>query len=115
MYLEVCTPSTCKACAVIHKCKLRKNKAGWFGVGCVCVWWWCGGICYVINLLNVCHFLHCRVFGHFEKPLFLELCRNVETKFIPAGAYLFKRGQPDDCIFVVQSGRLVVFITEPVS
>ena len=55
------------------------------------------------------------MFGHFEKPLFLELCRNVETKFIPAGAYLFKRGQPDDCIFVVQSGRLVVFITEPVS
>ncbi|XP_038063814.1 patatin-like phospholipase domain-containing protein 7 isoform X2 [Patiria miniata] len=54
-----------------------------------------------------------RVFGHFEQPLFLELCRSVETKFVPAGAFLFRRGQPDDSIFVVQSGRLCVFITEP--
>jgi lysophospholipid hydrolase len=54
-----------------------------------------------------------RVFGHFEQPLFLELCRSVETKFVPAGAFLFRRGQPDDSIFVVQSGRLLVYITEP--
>ncbi|XP_022085231.1 neuropathy target esterase-like isoform X1 [Acanthaster planci] len=54
-----------------------------------------------------------RVFGHFEQPLFLELCRSVETKFVPAGAFLFRRGQPDDSIFVVQCGRLCVFITEP--
>eukprot|EP00057_Strongylocentrotus_purpuratus_P020270 XP_011674744.1 PREDICTED: patatin-like phospholipase domain-containing protein 7 [Strongylocentrotus purpuratus] len=54
-----------------------------------------------------------RVFGHFERPLFLELSRSVESKFLPAGAYLFQRGQPDDSIFVVQCGRLVVYITEP--
>ncbi|XP_071947843.1 patatin-like phospholipase domain-containing protein 7 [Antedon mediterranea] len=54
-----------------------------------------------------------RVFGHFEKPLFLELCRSVESKFIPAGASLFRRGQSDDSIYVVQSGRLKVYITEP--
>ncbi|XP_072177075.1 patatin-like phospholipase domain-containing protein 7 [Diadema setosum] len=54
-----------------------------------------------------------RVFGHFERPLFLELSRSVESKFLPAGAYLFQRGQADDSIFVVQSGRLVVYITEP--
>ncbi|XP_063966189.1 patatin-like phospholipase domain-containing protein 7 [Lytechinus pictus] len=54
-----------------------------------------------------------RVFGHFERPLFLELSRSVESKFLPAGAYLFQRGQPDDSIFVVQCGRLLVYITEP--
>ncbi|XP_033114501.1 patatin-like phospholipase domain-containing protein 7 isoform X2 [Anneissia japonica] len=54
-----------------------------------------------------------RVFGHFEKPLFLELCRSVESKFVPAGASLFRRGQSDDSIYVVQSGRLKVYITEP--
>ncbi|XP_077986845.1 patatin-like phospholipase domain-containing protein 7 isoform X2 [Glandiceps talaboti] len=54
-----------------------------------------------------------RVFGHFEKPLFLELCRHMETKFVPAGAFLFRKGQIDDSIYVVQSGQLSVFITEP--
>ncbi|XP_006818777.1 patatin-like phospholipase domain-containing protein 7 [Saccoglossus kowalevskii] len=53
-----------------------------------------------------------RVFGHFEKPLFLELCRHMETKFIMAGSYLFRKGQPDDSIYVVQSGKLSVYISE---
>ncbi|XP_074654030.1 patatin-like phospholipase domain-containing protein 6 [Tubulanus polymorphus] len=53
-----------------------------------------------------------RVFGHFEKPLFLELCRFVESKFIPAGSLMFRVGEPDDSIFVVQSGKINVFITE---
>ena len=34
-----------------------------------------------------------RVFGHFEKPLFMELCKHVETKFVPSGAILFRPGQ----------------------
>jgi len=55
------------------------------------------------------------VFGHFEKPLFLELCRHMETKFVPAGSYLFKVGDQDDCIYVVQSGKINVYITEGVS
>ncbi|XP_070581967.1 patatin-like phospholipase domain-containing protein 7 [Ptychodera flava] len=54
-----------------------------------------------------------RVFGHFEKPLFLELCRHMETKFIPAGAFVFRKGQLDDSVYVVQNGQLSVFITEP--
>ena len=37
--------------------------------------------------------LPCRVFGHFEKPLFFELCKYIETKFVPANALLFRPGQ----------------------
>ncbi|XP_065179581.1 patatin-like phospholipase domain-containing protein 7 [Sycon ciliatum] len=54
-----------------------------------------------------------RVFGHFEKPLFLELCKHLETCFLPAGATLFRVGQLDDSIYVVQSGKLHVVITDP--
>jgi lysophospholipid hydrolase len=53
-----------------------------------------------------------RVFGHFEKPLFMQLCKHVETKFVPAGAILFRPGQVDDSIYVVQNGKLNVFLVE---
>ncbi|CAH1271611.1 PNPLA7 [Branchiostoma lanceolatum] len=53
-----------------------------------------------------------RVFGHFEKPMFLELCRHMETMSINEGDLLFKVGQPDDSIFVVVQGKLTVYITE---
>ncbi|XP_078685260.1 patatin-like phospholipase domain-containing protein 7 isoform X2 [Branchiostoma floridae x Branchiostoma belcheri] len=53
-----------------------------------------------------------RVFGHFEKPMFLELCRHMETISINEGDMLFKVGQPDDSIFVVVQGKLTVYITE---
>ncbi|XP_019852919.1 PREDICTED: patatin-like phospholipase domain-containing protein 7 isoform X2 [Amphimedon queenslandica] len=53
-----------------------------------------------------------RVFGHFEKPLFMELCKHVETKFVPSGAILFRPGQVDDSIYVVQNGKLHVFLIE---
>ncbi|XP_078605006.1 patatin-like phospholipase domain-containing protein 7 isoform X17 [Branchiostoma floridae x Branchiostoma japonicum] len=53
-----------------------------------------------------------RVFGHFEKPMFLELCRHMETMSINEGDMLFKVGQPDDSIFVVVQGKLTVYITE---
>ena len=33
------------------------------------------------------------MFGHFEKPLFFELCKYIETKFVPANALLFRPGQ----------------------
>eukprot|EP00058_Branchiostoma_floridae_P004071 XP_002589559.1 hypothetical protein BRAFLDRAFT_81516 [Branchiostoma floridae] len=52
------------------------------------------------------------VFGHFEKPMFLELCRHMETMSINEGDMLFKVGQPDDSIFVVVQGKLTVYITE---
>ena len=55
-----------------------------------------------------------RAFGHFEKPLFIELCKHVETKFVPSGAILFRPGQVDDSIYVVRNGRLKVCIVEQV-
>lgn len=33
-----------------------------------------------------------RVFGQFEKPVFLKLCKRTETMNVPAGSYLFKIG-----------------------
>ena len=59
-------------------------------------------------------FLLDRVFGHFEKPLFLELCKHMEAKNVPAGGSLFKIGDEDNCIYVVQSGKMNVYITEGV-
>ena len=53
-----------------------------------------------------------RVFGHLEKPLFLELCKHMETKNVAAGKHLFRVGDLDDSIFVVQSGKLNVFVRE---
>ncbi|CAL1533982.1 unnamed protein product [Lymnaea stagnalis] len=53
-----------------------------------------------------------RVFGHLEKPFFLELCRYMETITLRAGHFLFKVGDPDDSIYVVQDGLLEVYITD---
>ncbi|XP_071037589.1 neuropathy target esterase sws [Parasteatoda tepidariorum] len=53
-----------------------------------------------------------RVFGSFEKPLFLQLCKHIETLHVPSGNLLFSIGEPDDSIYVVQSGKLVVYLTE---
>ncbi|KAJ9601496.1 hypothetical protein L9F63_000335, partial [Diploptera punctata] len=52
-----------------------------------------------------------RVFGHFEKPVFLKLCKHTEIMNLPAGAYLFKIGDPDENVYVIQSGKVNVFIT----
>ncbi|XP_042227103.1 patatin-like phospholipase domain-containing protein 6 isoform X2 [Homarus americanus] len=54
-----------------------------------------------------------RVFGHFEMPLFLELCKSVQTIHLYKGQTLFCIGQNDENIFIIQSGRLKVFVTEP--
>ena len=68
------------------------------------------------NVYHVfCCFVFTRVFGHFEKPLFLELCKHMECKLVPAGGSLFKIGDEDNCIYVVQSGKINVFITEGVT
>ncbi|GLG97715.1 Neuropathy target esterase sws [Gryllus bimaculatus] len=52
-----------------------------------------------------------RVFGHFEKPVFLKLCKHTEIMNLPAGSFLFKIGDPDENVYVVQSGKLNVYIT----
>ncbi|XP_026806457.1 neuropathy target esterase sws isoform X4 [Rhopalosiphum maidis] len=52
-----------------------------------------------------------RVFGHFEKPVFLRLCRHTEILNVHAGSHLFKVGDPDENVFIVQSGLVSVNIT----
>ncbi|CAG7837535.1 unnamed protein product [Allacma fusca] len=53
-----------------------------------------------------------RMFGVFERPLFLELCKHMQTLHLSAGQFLFRIGDADENFYVVQSGRLNVFITE---
>lgn len=52
-----------------------------------------------------------RVFGHFEKPVFLKLCKHTEIINLAAGNYLFKIGDHDENMYVVQSGKINVCIT----
>ncbi|XP_037262817.1 patatin-like phospholipase domain-containing protein 6 isoform X4 [Falco rusticolus] len=54
-----------------------------------------------------------RVLGHFEKPLFLELCKHMVFQQCQQGDYVFRPGQPDTSIYVVQDGKLELFLTEP--
>ncbi len=42
------------------------------------------------------------MFGNFDKLVFLELCRSLETVAVPAGQYLFKVGERDEFLHVVQ-------------
>uniref|UniRef100_A0A1B6E580 Neuropathy target esterase sws n=1 Tax=Clastoptera arizonana TaxID=38151 RepID=A0A1B6E580_9HEMI len=51
-----------------------------------------------------------RVFGHFDKPIFLKLCKHTEILNLPAGAYLFKIGDADENVYVVQSGRVNLYL-----
>eukprot|EP00794_Sanderia_malayensis_P015962 gene15962-17568_t len=53
-----------------------------------------------------------RVFGHFEKPLFFELCKHLESKTLTAGTLLIKPGQMEDCIYIVQSGQLDLHLVD---
>uniref|UniRef100_A0A8C3J9V8 lysophospholipase n=1 Tax=Calidris pygmaea TaxID=425635 RepID=A0A8C3J9V8_9CHAR len=54
-----------------------------------------------------------RVLGHFEKPLFLELCKHMVFQECQQGDYVFRPGQPDTSIYVLQDGKLELFLSEP--
>ncbi|KAK2818033.1 hypothetical protein Q7C36_021966 [Tachysurus vachellii] len=54
-----------------------------------------------------------RVLGHFEKPLFLELCKHMVFLQFQQGEYVFRPGQPDSSIYVVQDGKLELCLTGP--
>ena len=56
----------------------------------------------------------CRVLGHFEKPLFLELCKHMVFVQLLEGEYVFRPGEPDTSIYMVQDGRLEVCIQDSV-
>ena len=55
------------------------------------------------------------MFGYLDQKIILEMCKHMETKTIYANNYLFKIGEPDDSIYVVESGRVHVYITDEVS
>lgn len=57
----------------------------------------------------------CRVLGHFEKPLFLEMCKHMVFVQLHEGEYIFRPGQLDNSIYVVQEGKLEVCLQESVS
>ncbi|KAG7275336.1 hypothetical protein CRUP_035963 [Coryphaenoides rupestris] len=52
-----------------------------------------------------------RVLGHFEKPLFLELCKHMVFLQFLQGEHVFRPGQPDNSIYVVQDGKLELCLT----
>ncbi|XP_017489616.1 PREDICTED: neuropathy target esterase sws isoform X1 [Rhagoletis zephyria] len=52
-----------------------------------------------------------RIFGHFEKPIFLKLCKHTEVLTLQPGDFLFKITDSDDSVFIVQSGLVHVFIS----
>jgi CRP-like cAMP-binding protein len=53
-----------------------------------------------------------KVFGYLDQRIILEMCKYMETKTIYANNYLFKIGEPDDSIYVVESGLIHVYITD---
>ncbi|XP_053154790.1 patatin-like phospholipase domain-containing protein 6 isoform X12 [Hemicordylus capensis] len=55
-----------------------------------------------------------RVLGHFEKPLFLELCKHMTFQQCQQGECVFRPGQPDTSIYVVQDGKLELFLSEQI-
>uniref|UniRef100_A0A3B3ZG56 Cyclic nucleotide-binding domain-containing protein n=1 Tax=Periophthalmus magnuspinnatus TaxID=409849 RepID=A0A3B3ZG56_9GOBI len=55
-----------------------------------------------------------RVLGHFEKPLFLELCKHMVFLRFQQGEHVFRPGHPDSSIYVVQEGKLELCLTGPV-
>lgn len=54
-----------------------------------------------------------RIFGQFEKPVFLKICKHTEIITLKAGEHLIKIGDNDDSVFIVQNGSINVFLNNP--
>lgn len=52
-----------------------------------------------------------RVFGHVDFSLFVELMKDIQYVTLRPNEYLFKIGEPDENMYIVDSGRLNVFRT----
>jgi CRP-like cAMP-binding protein len=63
-----------------------------------------------IGLINLIRSV--KVFGYFDNKIIMEMCKYIELKMIYANNYLFKIGDVDDSIYVVESGKIQVFITD---
>ncbi|KAF6034080.1 PNPLA6 [Bugula neritina] len=53
-----------------------------------------------------------QVFGHLDQQVFFEINRTMEVKSYRANQTVFQIGNPDDCIYVVTSGLINVYIRE---
>ena len=65
-----------------------------FPIAPLCSLWYC--LLFYDRLPRTCLLecvICCRVFGHFEKPIFLELCKQCETIRLRAGQFLFTIGK----------------------
>uniref|UniRef100_A0A3B4D2Q1 lysophospholipase n=1 Tax=Pygocentrus nattereri TaxID=42514 RepID=A0A3B4D2Q1_PYGNA len=56
-----------------------------------------------LKTIRLNHYLH--------KPLFLELCKHMVFLQFQQGEYVFRPGQPDSSIYVVQDGKLELCLT----
>ena len=56
-------------------------------------------------------FRNLRVFGHFDHKIFMELMKNIEYKTLKAHDSLFKIGESDENMYVVDSGAVNVYST----
>ncbi|KAM8972450.1 patatin-like phospholipase domain-containing protein 6 [Pelodytes ibericus] len=54
-----------------------------------------------------------RVLGHFERPLFLALCKHAVYEHYNPGNLVFCPGQVDSSIYIVLEGRLELSLTDP--
>ncbi|XP_049542431.1 neuropathy target esterase sws isoform X2 [Anopheles darlingi] len=54
-----------------------------------------------------------RIFGHFDTPVFLKLCKHTEVIDLMSGESLIKVGDPDDSMYIVQTGLVTVYLNNP--
>ena len=50
-----------------------------------------------------------RVFGQFDNKIFVELMKSIEYINLRPNAYLFRVGDPDENMYIVESGRINVY------